>query len=243
MTPTETRIGFAAFCVLTAGAVVNIVGFQNVGRGSMIETSAISGGSSSASSRNAELEPGAARNPSPSSASPKISVSAASADTAVNRAEVIRGIQRELNTRGYGTSQPDGVVGLMTRAAIMAYEYDYGLPLTAEPTQDLLSRIVLGTAGPAAHLKSQPQVKTGEAESVVRSVKQYLSGLGYAPGKIDGHLSEDLIRATRDFELDQKMPETGRISGQLVTRLMRLQGQGQVATPVAQTPTKPVAQR
>ena len=242
MTPAETRIGFAAFCVLTAGAVVNIVGFQNINRGAMTETSAIASGTPSAAFRNTENDPGAL-NASPGSAASKISVSAPGTDTAVNRAEVIRGIQRELNTRGYGTSQPDGVVGLMTRGAIMAYEYDYGLPLTAEPTQDLLSRIVLGTAGPAAHLKSQPLVKTGEAESVVRSVKQCLSGLGYAPGKIDGRLSEDLIRAMRDFELDQKMPETGRISGQLVTRLMRLQGQGQAAGPVAKTPTKPLAQR
>lgn len=239
MTPAETRIGFAVFCVLTAGTVVNIVGFQNVSRGAMIETSAISGGSPTAANVNKpDADRAATRTALPGSVVQKIT-----ADTAVNRAEVIRGIQRELNTRGYGTSQPDGVVGLMTRAAIMAYEYDYGLPLTAEPTQDLLSRIVLGTAGPAAHLKSQPQVKTGEAESVVRSVKQYLSGLGYAPGKIDGRLSEDLIRAMRDFELDQKMPETGRISGQLVTRLMRLQGQGQAAGPEAQTPAKPVAQR
>lgn len=239
MTPAETRIGFAAFCVLTAGAVVNIVGFQNVSRGALIETSAISGGSSTAANGNKpDADQTAARTAVPGSVAQKIT-----ADTTVNRAEVIRGIQRELNTRGYGTSQPDGVAGLMTRAAIMAYEYDYGLPLTAEPTQDVLSRIVLGTAGPAAHLKSQPQVKTGEAESVVRSVKQYLSGLGYAPGKIDGRLSEDLIRAMRDFELDQKMPETGRISGQLVTRLMRLQGQGQAAGPIAQMPAKPVAQR
>ena len=63
-----------------------------------------------------------------------------------NSAEIIRGIQRELNGRGYDAGPPDGVVGLITRAAIMAYEHDYGLPLTATPSQDLLSRIVLGSA-------------------------------------------------------------------------------------------------
>ncbi len=40
---------------------------------------------------------------------------------------------------------------------------------------------------------------------------------------------EDAIRAIRDFELDQKMPETGRVSGQLVSRLLKLQGQGKGA--------------
>ena len=240
MTPAEIRIGFAAFCALTAAAVVNIVGFQKPS-GSMIETSAITGASSNATAKNRDNDGGTARAGQPNPAQQKNSLAPTAPDNTINRAEVVRGIQRELNTRGYGTSQPDGVAGLMTRAAIMAYEYDYGLALTAEPTQELLSRIVLGTAGPAAHLKSQPQVKTGEAESVVRSVKQFLAGLGYAPGKADGRLTEELIRAMRDFELDQKMPETGRISGQLVTRLMRLQGQA--GGQAAQAATKPVAQR
>jgi peptidoglycan hydrolase-like protein with peptidoglycan-binding domain len=222
MPPAETRLQLAVFTLLAAGTAANLLAFQEKRRGANIETSAISG-MGQAESRTAAnvVGPVAAAQPKFAAASQQ------PAETNVSKAEIIRGVQRELNTRGYGTGQPDGVAGLLTRASIMAYEYDYGLALTAEPTQEFLSRIVLGTSGPAAHLKGQPQVKTAEAEAVVKAVRQFLSGLGYIAGKADGKLTEDMIRAIRDFELDQKLPETGRISGQLVSRLLHVQGQSQ----------------
>ena len=240
MPPAETRWGLAVFAVLAAGVASNLLVFQDKRAGSGIETSAITrtpkGGDRNARAPEPQSAALAGEGGTEGSASQpsapgqqKTAALAPATDPAVNKAEIIRGVQRELNTRGYGTGQPDGVAGLLTRAAIMAYEHDYGLSLTADPTQEFLSRIVLGTAGPAAHLKTQPQVKTPEAEAVVKTVKQYLAALGYAPGKADGKLTEDTIRAIRDFELDQKMPESGRVSGQLVSRLMRLQGQGKTA--------------
>ena len=238
MPVTETRLGLAAFALLALGTAANLLLFQERRPGATVETSAISGGSKRSQAHRldgpqtaAPVEQ-AANDGAPQAAAPlqqKSVALAPPADTTVNKAEIIRGVQRELNTRGYGTGQPDGVAGLLTRASIMAYEYDYGLSLTAEPTQELLSRIVLGTAGPAASLKNQPQIKSGEAEGVVKVVKQLLAGLGYGAGKADGKLGDETIRAIRDFELDQKLPETGRISGQLVSRLLRVQGQGKPA--------------
>ena len=100
-------------------------------------------------------------------------------------------MQRELNQRGYEAGQPDGVAGLVTRAAIMAYEHDFGLPVTATPGQDLLSRIVLGSSAPSgAQRVTADQQASGEAESVTRSVKQQLMALGYTPGKADGQADE-----------------------------------------------------
>ena len=141
-----------------------------------------------------------------------------------NTAEIIRGVQRELNTRGYEAGQPDGVAGLVTRAAIMAYEHDYGLPLTAMPTQELLSRIVLGSSQLAAHSAAADRIAAAEAEGVALSVEQQLTELGYKPGKADGKISDETAHAIRDFEVAQKLPASGRISGQLVSRLLRLQG-------------------
>lgn len=239
----ELRLGLAAFVLLAAGVAANIFALQEKRRGGDIETSALAPKHYGAAETAAEPETAnttfvrdgksevaaagqlAARNRDAAAMS-------VSGGGGASKAEIIRGVQRELNTRGYGTGQPDGVAGLLTRASIMAYEYDYGLSLTAEPSQDLLSRIVLGTSGPAPNLKTQPQIKTGEAEAVVKTVKQFLSNLGYASGKADSKLSDDVIRAIRDFELDQKLPETGRISAQLVSRLMRLQGQGKAAAAV-----------
>jgi hypothetical protein len=39
---------------------------------------------------------------------------------------------------------------------------------------------------------------------------------------VDGRLGEATIAAIRDFERQQSMPDTGRISGDLLTRLIRL---------------------
>jgi len=38
------------------------------------------------------------------------------------------------------------------------------------------------------------------------------------------------MRAIRAFETDQSLPETGRISGPLISRLARISGDGKVAS-------------
>ena len=60
--------------------------------------------------------------------------------TADENSETIRAIQRELRQRGYGAWSSDGVMRPVTRAAIMAYEHDQGLPLTGEASEALLKR-------------------------------------------------------------------------------------------------------
>ena len=144
--------------------------------------------------------------------------------------EVVRAVQRELQIRGYETGTPDGMPGLVTRAAIMAFESDHGLQLTGEPSDGLLQRILLGT-GPDAKRASAGNAghPTPEAEQVIRTVQQSLTSLGYTPGVVDGRLGDQTLRTIRDFERDQGLTETGRISGQLVARLARLAGQGRIA--------------
>lgn len=151
----------------------------------------------------------------------------------VSQAEIIRGVQRELTSRGYGAGQPDGIAGLVTRAAIMAYEHDYGLALTGEASEDLLNRIVLGSSGAAEFNRSAPDViLSAEAKAVVRFVTQGLSQQGYKPGNDGGTLSAETRRAIVEFEAAQKLPSTGRISAPLVSRMLKLQAQ----TPQVQTP-------
>lgn len=232
MTVSDLRIAALALAGLSATVAINMVALQDKRRGGPIETSALKPRSFEATvsaAINADLGP-----PLGAGASPlRVSPPKATAGEPANIAEIIRGVQRELNQRGYEAGQPDGVAGLVTRAAIMAYEHDYGLPLTATPGQDLLSRIVLGSSAPAPARASAGQIGAGEAESVIRSVRQQLMALGYTPGKVDGQRDaksdEQLARAIREFEVDQKLPESGRISGPLVGRLIRLQGQGSVA--------------
>lgn len=140
---------------------------------------------------------------------------------------IAKAIQRELQIRGYETGARDGIVGAMTRGAIMAYEHDHGLPLTARPSDALLKSIVLGEAGKAG--KKPAKVETGEARDIVRHVQRSLAKLGYKPGSPSGNLTPETVRAIRAFETDQALSVSGRISGPLIARLERLAGTGRVA--------------
>ena len=229
MTAADLKIASATFLLLTVSVAINLLVMQEQRGDRAIETSAIgasvpqpaagwemSGGAADASDVNTVVTGLAAGMPAGGT------LQGASVQTK-GMPDVVRGIQRELNARGYSAGSPDGVAGLVTRAAIMAYEHDYGLPLTAGATQDLLSRIVLGSSAPSPSNGVASRTAGQEADAVIRSVKQQLTARGYAVGKIDGTPSDLLARAIREFEIDQKLPESGRISGPLVSRLTRLQ--------------------
>jgi hypothetical protein len=49
-------------------------------------------------------------------------------------------LQRALTDAGYDTGGTDGVIGTKTKAAISAYQQATGLPVTGEPSLDLLRR-------------------------------------------------------------------------------------------------------
>ena len=257
MTSGDIRTASLIFLALTATVSINLFAFQHKRRGPALETPMMSGslsgpiagsisgapmtgdtGGTTLLARDA-LAASRVAPPALLQAPMRISPPAAM-EPGTSKAEVVRGVQRELNTRGYAAGPPDGVVGLVTRAAILAYETDFGLPLTADPSPDLLSRIVLGTSAPPP---DRPVVRDAgastEAQAVILSVEQQLSGLGYAPGKIDGKINDQTARAIRSFEAAQKLPETGRISGPLVSRLIRMQGQ--ISSPAAQAAPPPTA--
>ncbi|HEY6918634.1 MAG TPA: peptidoglycan-binding protein, partial [Tabrizicola sp.] len=50
-------------------------------------------------------------------------------------------LQRLLTARGFDTGGSDGVMGTKTREAISAYQASAGLPVTGEPSLDLLRRL------------------------------------------------------------------------------------------------------
>jgi len=50
-------------------------------------------------------------------------------------------LQRRLTAKGYDAGNPDGVIGKGTESAISAYQAAYGLPVTGQPSLDLLARL------------------------------------------------------------------------------------------------------
>ncbi len=155
---------------------------------------------------------------------------------ATDAPEIVASIQRELQARGYEPGVPDGVAGTVTRAAIMAWEHDHGLAPTGEATEAVMKTIVLGvskatTAQISAQWQALPKEKRQRSEQLVRTVQQSLSALGYNAGKVTGRSNEDTERAIREFEMDQNMTQSGRISGPLVSRLGRLTAAGRSPAP------------
>jgi peptidoglycan hydrolase-like protein with peptidoglycan-binding domain len=219
MQPRQMRIVIGVFALLSVAAMVNLLVLQPQGR-------LVAGSGQKAKAEALVFAAAAAPHP-PTAGTPGVAPPAAVPLPAAG-AEVIRAVQRELSQRGYDTGSSDGVAGLITRAAVLAYEWDHNLPLTAEPSAALLQRVVAGTAAvPGA--TTTPQPRTPEAEQVIRTVQQSLLRAGYTTARPDGRLGEDTLRAIHDFEVEQGLPETGRVSGQLVARLARLAGQGRLA--------------
>lgn len=143
-----------------------------------------------------------------------------------NTAELVRALQRELKTKGYDPGGQDGQAGLVTRAAIFAFEYDRRLPLTAEPTEKILQALVLGgSIGPDGKRERSYKL-SGEARDLVKATQRGLKTQGYWSHAIDGRFTTQLSRAIQRFETAQNLPTTGRISGRFMARLARMSGVG-----------------
>lgn len=132
--------------------------------------------------------------------------------------DTVRAVQAELNRRGHGPVTADAVVRPATRAAIMAYEHEHRLPLTGEATQELLKQLLFG-APPAGAAAGPPEVRSPQAQAVIRDVQRQLAARGYRPGAADGRLSAETVAAIRTFEADQGLVPKGRISAVVLERL------------------------
>jgi peptidoglycan hydrolase-like protein with peptidoglycan-binding domain len=138
-------------------------------------------------------------------------------------ADLTRAVQRELQVLGYDSGSVDGVAGLTTRAAIMAFEWDHGLALSGEPKQDVLQSLLAGGSqgsGVAGAGALQP-IGAG-AKDVIKIVQQHLKFLGLSKLKPSGSLDEGTRGAIRRFEAREGLQQTGRISGRMVGRLIKL---------------------
>ncbi|MEM1306600.1 MAG: peptidoglycan-binding protein [Pseudomonadota bacterium] len=125
-------------------------------------------------------------------------------------------IQRELVAKGYAPGAADGVAGMTTRAAIFAYQYDHGLPLTADATDDVLEALILG-------LPKVPGGAVGalgpHAERLVRTVQSALTSLGLATGGVDGRLGPMTRSAIQQFEVRNGLAPSGRVSADIIRAL------------------------
>ncbi len=224
MTPGQARIALLSFLAVALGVAFNVFFLQSKAAGPF-EAPA------QARARGKAVETGTARSADPASPVPfehQLKIARYAPDPARSLPaapreadrDTVRAIQRELGLRGYGPLAEDGALSLTTRAAIVAFEQDHGLPPSGEASERLLRRILFGSAlGSDADAADAAKLRSPPADELVRSVQTWLSALGYQPGRIDGRLSEETVQAIRDFEVSKGLVPRGRISADLVVRL------------------------
>jgi peptidoglycan hydrolase-like protein with peptidoglycan-binding domain len=131
--------------------------------------------------------------------------------------DTVRAVATELNRRGYGPVPADGTMHPALRAAILAFEQEHRLALTAEASQALLKTILFGATD--ADTEASSEASTPHAQALIKEVQQMLAARGYRPGAIDGRLSGETVSAIRTFETDQGLVPKGRISVAVLERL------------------------
>jgi len=135
----------------------------------------------------------------------------------------ITAIQKKLTESGYEPGPVDGVIGYLTRAAIMAYQHDHGLTVTGEGSSGLLKNMILGASvGETLQTSSSPVPE--ETRTLVRAVQKALTKLGYQPGQVDGVWGAATRKAIEKFEHARKLEVKGRISGRLMKELVQATG-------------------
>ena len=168
--------------------------------------------------------------PSPASVDkPTPSPTAAVTTGSVPEPDLIRAIQRELQVFGYEAGGVDGRAGMTTRAAVMAFEWDHGLPLTAEPAENIFQALLIGGARAAAVPGANSLPPSPQAANVIRFAQQGLAALGYSGLKVSGTIGPETQQAIRLFEAHEGLAETGRVSGSLTARITRLTSEKRLA--------------
>lgn len=232
--PRRLQLTLAACVVLTIAVLVNVLALQTsrlgapvmvpaapVAPGSqMLAETGASSGTSVAAKRPEAQQPGA---PAADAALSIRDLLLASTPAPKADPALVRAVQRELAAAGYDPGAVNGKAGLMTRSAILAFEQDHGLPLTAEPTEPLLKQIVLGAGAPAAAGEDVAKVAPGAAH-IIASAQRLLAYLGYLKGKATGLPDLPTAKAIRKFEAAAGLPETGRVSSALISELTRMSG-------------------
>ena len=231
--PHRTRISAAICLALTLGTIVNVFGLQTAHRQPLAAIAETFPGAPTPSA--GALPQTGDKRLATSSAAPIVAnadadlslrtadVGRAAADlsvpeTAPPDATLVASIQQELSDRGYAPGRINGKAGLITRSAIMAFEFDQHFQLTAEPSEELLRRILLGLEGAAGETPLPPSPK---AAGIIHGAQLLLVRLGYDPGPSNAQLGDLTRKALRRFEADAGLLPKGRISGDVMSELSR----------------------
>lgn len=147
---------------------------------------------------------------------------------------LISEVQSMLAVKGFYHGLVDGVDGPETRAAIADYERGINVSPTGEPSVKLLARmrmdqlvreelVPLPARAPANNPNPEtPAATPGIRATQILSVQQAMNSFGYGPVTADGVFGDETSAAIQRFEMNQGISVTGRISDDLIVRLMTI---------------------
>ncbi|MGJ8534781.1 MAG: peptidoglycan-binding domain-containing protein [Alphaproteobacteria bacterium] len=147
---------------------------------------------------------------------------------------LISEVQSMLAVKGFYHGLVDGVDGPETRAAIADYERGINVSPTGEPSVKLLARMRMDQLVreellplPARAPANNPNPETPAATSAITatqilSVQQAMNSFGYGPVTADGVFGDETSAAIQRFEMNQGISVTGKISDDLIVRLMTI---------------------
>lgn len=129
-------------------------------------------------------------------------------------------LRRELGRRGYSSELHVRKNGL--KLAVLAYEFDNGLPLTGEPTEALLKRLLFDiNLGPRGAFADRAELNS----KLVIEAQKMLLGLGFFRGTFSGRMDVWTSNAIQDFERYRGLAITGRLTSETLLELIAYSGQ------------------
>ena len=129
-------------------------------------------------------------------------------------------LQRELAQHGYADQLRAQGNGL--RLAVLAYEFDNSLPLTGEPSETLLKRILFDpNQAPRGVFADRAEAN----QRLVMEIQKVLLGLGFFRGALSGRMDVWTADGVKDFEQHRRLPPTGRLTEATLLALISYSGQ------------------
>jgi hypothetical protein len=149
---------------------------------------------------------------------PQPSLTQATAENAAPR--LLAALQRELGRHGYAEQLQAHSKGL--RLAVLAYEFDNGMPLTGQPTEALLKQVIFDlNQAPRGTFADRAEVNP----RLVVEVQKALLGLGFFRGALSGRMDGWTSDAVKDFERHRGLRLTGRLTEATLLELISYSGQ------------------
>lgn len=133
--------------------------------------------------------------------------------------DIVRDIQRSLNSKGYGAGPVDGVFGESTRTAVTAFQRDNALPGAGRIDQRTLAALGVTGVSPGMETAETPPPGQTLSPEMVAEVQGELQRLGYDVGRVDGIWGERTRRALTEFQRDRDLAVTGRIDRETLATL------------------------